>query len=100
MCVRQIANQRRFTLSIVHVFLELRLKNGQTIDEGRIELYSNGKWLPVCNNKHENSKTITEYCQGMGYADGIRIEDRLINKNVTKCQNGSDLHIRCTAQSM
>ena len=80
-------------------FIEYRLRGGRTADEGRVELYSNEKWRPVCHNKHKISKTITEYCQGMGYADGIEVKSSKKEKNVSKCPNREYLHIRCSAES-
>ena len=87
---------------IINYILELRLRSGRTTDEGRIEHYSNGKWSPVCQDRQRKSKSVTEYCQGLGYTDGIeiQIENHLVEKNVSKCQDGRDLHIRCYSQSM
>ena len=84
------------------LFLEFRLTGGRTADEGRVEFYSNGKWWPVCHSKHKISKTITEYCQGMGYADGIEVknEDHFFKRNGTECQDGTYLHIHCSTESM
>lgn len=87
--------------SLSNSFLDFRLRSGRTTDEGRIERYINGIWSPICLDQHKQLNTITEYCQGMGYADGIEIpvERHPAEKNITKCSDGKDLHIRCYAQS-
>lgn len=87
-------------------FSEFRLRYGRATNEGRIEYYSKGKWSPICYSEHNKPKSITEYCQELGYADGIdiRMEGQVINENVAtrdanSCQDGNYLRIRCHSKS-
>ena len=98
---QRACNGQSKTVYLINYLLDLRLRSGRTINEGRIEHYWDGKWSPVCQNRQPKSKSVTEYCQSLGYTDGIeiQIENHLVEKNVSKCQDGRDLHIRCYSQS-
>ena len=51
---------------------ELRLNDGPTDAEGRLEVFHNGEWGTVCDDRLDNRRNIApqKACQFMGYATG------------------------------
>ena len=51
---------------------ELRLEDGPTAAEGRLEVFHNGKWGTVCDDRFDNKNNIApqKACQFMGYTTG------------------------------
>ncbi|XP_077981230.1 scavenger receptor cysteine-rich domain-containing protein DMBT1-like isoform X2 [Glandiceps talaboti] len=48
----------------------IRLTGGNWSNEGRLEIYHNGKWGSVCDDNF-NSKSVEVVCQQLGYLPGI-----------------------------
>ena len=54
---------------------DLRLADGQANNEGRLEIYHNGEWGTVCDDRFDNPGNVAPQlaCQLMGYATGEEI---------------------------
>ena len=72
---------------------ELRLGDGKTINEGRLEYCHNGTWSPFCSIEH-NVATVA--CRQLGYRHyTCELEPfDLYNRNgeVNVCHRGQDIH--------
>ena len=50
--------------------LGLRLSDGRHASEGRVEIYHNGSWGTVCNNKWD-LRDATVVCHALGYQSAV-----------------------------
>ena len=90
-----------FTFNLLkRLFLDFRLQTGRKLNEGILQEYVNGVWLPVCTKRKLWNITVTDYCQKLGYANGIQIFNNVGGRNNTNCQFGRELIIRCHTKRM
>ena len=79
---------------------ELRLADGATADEGRLEVFHNAVWGTVCDDRLDNPRNIApqKACQFMGYATGELIAQGSISPARPSQKIWLD-DVRCTAST-
>ena len=68
--------------------------------KGGLEQYVNGKWSPICHRGKLGNVTVKKYCQNLGYADGIQTINHTVSGNITRCQLGREVRLRCYLKRM
>ena len=64
---------------------ELRLEGGPTALEGRLEVFHDGEWGTVCDDRQDNRNNIAPAlaCRFVGYANGVLVaRDDIVNMSV------------------
>lgn len=52
--------------SILFIGVPIRLVNGSSIDEGRVEVYQDNQWSTICGKSWSNSEAQV-LCQSLGF---------------------------------
>ena len=54
----------------INLYILVRLIDGSSSNEGRVEVYYNGRWGTVCTNNGWNDKYASLVCVQLGFASG------------------------------
>ncbi len=61
-----------------HVGAQIRLVNGSSELDGKIEIFCNGKWHALCQINLDNSVS-NQICRGLGFSDKSKLTNSVSN---------------------